>query len=133
MFNNRPSVTQYFYTDRDSQGVQLEGQLLYSVTFPTGQLLPVQGFRSITIYNKYHLFKVNDLNHYSLGTKNKDLKFNPDGSLTLYAGVQSPGEDKETNWPPAPQETFSLYIRCYWGEEAIFDGSWIPPVIEKVQ
>jgi hypothetical protein len=133
MFDNRPNETQYFYTDGDSLGVQLQGQHLYEVTFPAGKLPPVKGFWSMTIYNKYHLFEVNDLNRYSLGTKNKDLKFNSDGSLTLYASTQSPGEDKETNWLPAPEGTFSLYIRCYWGEEAVLDGSWKPPIIEKVK
>jgi hypothetical protein len=133
MFDNRPSETQYFYTDADSQGVQLEGKNLYAVTFPEGQLPPVNGFWSITIYNEYHLFEVNDLNRYSLGTKNKKLKYNPGGSLTLYASMQSPGEDKETNWLPAPEGRFSLYIRCYWGKEAVLDGSWKPPVIERVK
>jgi len=133
MFDNRPTETQYFYTDNDSQGAQLEGQNHYAVTFPEGQLPPVNGFWSMTIYNKYHIFELNDLNRYSLGTKNKNLKFNPDGSLTLYAGTESPGEDKESNWVPAPKGTFSLYIRAYWGKEAILDGSWKPPVIERVQ
>jgi hypothetical protein len=133
MFDNRPSETQYFYTDADSQGVQLEGKNLYAVTFPEGQLPPVNGFWSITIYNEYHLFEVNDLNRYSLGTKNKNLKYNPDGLLTLYASMQSPGEERESNWLPAPEGTFSLYIRCYWGEKAVLDGSWIPPKIEQVK
>jgi hypothetical protein len=133
MFDNRPTETQYFYTDNDSQGAQLEGQNLYAVTFQAGQLPPVKGFWSLTIYNKYHLFEVNDLNRYSLGTKNKTLQYNPDGSLTLYAGVESPGEDKDSNWLPAPEGTFSLYIRCYWGKEAVFDGTWIPPKIEQVK
>jgi len=84
------------------------------------------------MYNKYHIFEVNEFNRYSLGTKNKNLKYNPDGSLTLYAGTQSPGEDKDTIWVPAPQGTFSLYIRCYWGKAAILDGSWKPPMIKKV-
>ncbi|MGB3715768.1 MAG: DUF1214 domain-containing protein, partial [Candidatus Promineifilaceae bacterium] len=133
MFDNRPTETQYFYTDADSQGGQLEGQHLYAVTFTDGQLPPVKGFWSMTIYNQHHLFELNDLNRYSLGTKTKDLKYNPDGSLTLYASTQSPGEDKETNWLPAPVGTFSLYIRAYWGEEAILDGSWKPPKIERVK
>jgi hypothetical protein len=133
MFDNRPSETQYFYTDGDSQGEQLEGQHLYAVTFQDGELPPVNGFWSLTVYNHHHLFEVNDLNRYSLGTKNKDLQFNPDGSLTLYFSTQSPGTDKETNWVPAPEGTFSLYIRAYWGKEPIRDGSWIPPVIEKLK
>jgi hypothetical protein len=133
MFDNRPSETQYFYTDNDSEGVQLEGKHLYTVTFPDGELPPVNGFWSLTIYNHYHLFEVNDLNRYSLGTKNQDLEFNPDGSLTLYASTQSPGASKETNWLPAPAGTFSLYLRAYWGKEPILDGSWKPPVIERVK
>jgi len=87
----------------------------------------------MTIYNQHHLFEVNDLNRYSLGTKNKNLKYNPDGSLTLYAGVFFPGADKETNWIPAPEGNFSLYIRAYWGKEAILDGTWKPPKIERVK
>ena len=66
------------------------------------------------------------------GTKNKTLKRNPDGSLTLYAGAKSPGKDKESNWLPAPGGTFSLYVRAYWGKQAILDGSWQPPVIRVV-
>jgi hypothetical protein len=58
-----------------------------------------------------------------------------DRSMTLRAGCPkskvSPGKDKETNWLPAPDGTFSLYIRAYWGEPAILDGTWKPPLIEK--
>src|SRR5262245_36469997 len=53
----------------------------------------------------------NKLNRYSLGTKSKSMKKNPDGSLTLYFQGDSPGVDKESNWVPAPTEDFSLYIR----------------------
>ena len=52
---------------------------------------------------------------YSLGTKNKDLKKGADGSLTLYGGAKSPGAEKESNWVPAPNGHFSLYIPAYWG------------------
>jgi hypothetical protein len=49
MFDNRPIETQYFYTDNDYDGLQLEGQHLYAVTFQEGQLPPVNGFWSMTI------------------------------------------------------------------------------------
>jgi hypothetical protein len=84
------------------------------------------------LYNDKHLFHPNNLKRYSLGTKNKTLKRNADGSLTLYAGAKSPGGEKESNWLPAPNGRFSLYIRAYWGKEGILDGSWKPPVIRKV-
>ena len=94
---------------------------------------PVKGFWSLTLYNEVHFFNPNPLNRYSLGTKNKNLKYNSDGSLTLYAGAKSPGKDKENNWLPAPEGPFSLYIRAYWPENAILDGTWTPPIVEKVK
>ena len=57
------------------------------------------------------------------------MKRNADGSLTLYAGTKSPGKDKESNWLPAPDGHFSLYIRSYWGKQPILAGSWQPPKI----
>jgi hypothetical protein len=132
MFDNRPNETQYFYTDLDSAGVALEGSKTYSVTFPAGQEPPVNGFWSLTLYNEHHFFHPNDLGRYSLGTKNRNLKRNADGSLTIYAAARSPGADRESNWLPAPPGTFSLYIRAYWGRQGIIDGSWQPPVIREV-
>lgn len=132
MFDNRPTETQYFYTDNDSKNNQLESKNTYAVTFQKGELPPVNGFWSLTMYNKHHIFTPNELNRYSLGTKNDDLKYNDDGSLTLFMGPNAPGEGNETNWLQTPEGTFSLYIRAYWGKEGILDGSWIPPVIEKV-
>ena len=102
------------------------------MTFAKGQEPPVKGFWSLTLYNQHHLFAPNELKRYSLGTKNKNLKYNDDGSLTLYIGNKSPGKDKENNWLPAPADTFSLYIRAYWGKEPILDGSWKPPMIVKL-
>lgn len=131
MFDNRTNETQYFYTDRDAEGAQLRGSNTYAVTFPPGQTPPVRGFWSLTLYDDKHLFHANPLNRYSLGTKNQSLKRNADGSLTLYAGSNNPRSAHEPNWLPAPEGTFSLYIRAYWGEQAILDGSWRPPKIEK--
>jgi hypothetical protein len=132
MFDNKPNETQYFYTDFDSGNQPLEGRHTYAVTFAKGQTPPVNGFWSLTLYNDRHLFHPNDLKRYSLGTKNKNLQYNADGSLTLYAGAKSPGKEKESNWLPAPDGAFSLYIRAYWGKQPILDGSWQPPKIERV-
>jgi hypothetical protein len=132
MYDNRPEETKYIYTDDDSQGEQLSGNNSYEITFAKGQVPPVKGFWSLTLYNDLHLFNQNALKRYSLGTKNKNLKYNTDGSLTLYAGAKSPGKDKENNWLPAPAGTFSLYLRAYWPENAILDGTWKAPKVQKV-
>jgi hypothetical protein len=134
MYDNTPAETKYIYRDFDRAGQQLHGRNLYTVTFPKGQEPPVKGFWSMTLYNEHHLFVPNALNRYSLGTKSKSfLKYNADGSLTLYFSAKSPGKDKETNWVPAPDGTFSLYIRSYWPEPAILDGTWMPPQVELVK
>ena len=134
MFDNVPKETKYIYRDYDSQGQQLDGKDNYTVTFPKGQEPPVKGFWSLTLYNEQHFFHPNALNRFSLGTKSKSfMKNNADGSLTLYFGAKSPGKDKQSNWVPAPEGPFSLYIRCYWPEQAVLNGTWKPPQVEKVK
>ncbi|MCY2996756.1 MAG: DUF1214 domain-containing protein, partial [Planctomycetota bacterium] len=134
MYDNKPDETKYIYRDYDSEGQQLHGQNNYTVTFAKGQEPPVNGFWSLTLYNDKHVFHANTLKRYSLGTKSKSfLKYNPDGSLTLYFGAKSPGKDKESNWVPAPEGTFSLYIRVYWAEQSVLDGTWMPPQVLMVK
>lgn len=133
MFDNAPEETRYIYTDFDEKGLRLNGGNRYTVTFAKGQLPPVKGFWSLTLYNKEHLFHPNKLNRYSLGTKSKSMKDNPDGSLTMYFQADSPGAGKESNWVPAPREEFSLYIRSYWPEAAILEEKWMPPPVVRVQ
>jgi hypothetical protein len=131
MYENRFSETKYIFTDFDSDGKPLNGSSAYTVTFPSGQLPPVDGFWSLTLYNEHHFFNPNPLKRFSLGTKNKNLQTNSDGSLTLYADAKSPGKDKETNWLPAPTGPFSLYIRCYWPKQEVINASWAPPSVKK--
>jgi hypothetical protein len=79
-YSNKQNETVYFYTANDSQLQQLVGESSYEVTFPKGQLPPVKGFWSLTVYNPERFFYPNALNRYALGTKNKTLKYNDDGN-----------------------------------------------------
>ncbi|NUU37825.1 DUF1254 domain-containing protein [Pseudomonas sp. C2B4] len=129
---NASNETRYFYQDLDAAGVRLNGGNAYTITFEKGKLPPVKGFWSLTVYDAAHFFVPNPLNRYSLGTKNKDLKTNADGSLTFYVQAESPGADKESNWLPAPKAAdFSLFLRAYWPDEAITQGRWTPPAVDK--
>jgi hypothetical protein len=101
------------------------------VTFAKGEAPPVNGFWSLTVYNKEHLFEANALNRFSLGTKSKSLKYNEDGSLTLYFQNDSPGADKESNWVPTPKDVFSLYIRAHWPKAAVLYETWAPPPVHR--
>jgi hypothetical protein len=134
IFVNKPNETKYFYQDLDAAGVRLNGGSRYSVTFAKGALPPVRGFWSLTLYNDQHFFAPNPLKRYSTGTKNKSLKPNADGSLTIYVQADSPGADKEANWLPAPAGAdFSLYVRAYWPEASVLNGQWTPPAVQKLQ
>jgi len=130
-YDNKRNETMYFYTDNDSELHQLVGKASYAVTFPKGQLPPVKGFWSLTMYNPEHVFYPNTLKRFALGTENKSLKYDPDGSLTIYLGAESPGEEKESNWLPAPAGNFSLWLRAYWPDQAILDGTWTPPKVSR--
>lgn len=131
IFVNKARETRYFYQDLDDRGERLSGAGAYTVTFPAGQLPPVEGFWSLTLYNEHHFFHPNALGRYSLGTKNKGLKYGPDGSLTLHIRAESPGPGEESNWLPAPPGEFSLYIRAYWPKAEIAEGKWSPPAVTK--
>ncbi len=129
IFVNKTNEAKYFYQDLDSTGQRLNGSNRYAVTFAKGEP-PVTGFWSITLYDEQHFFAPNEINRYSVGTKNKDMKLNADGSVTIYVQADAPAE--RTNWLPAPKGAdFSLYIRAYWPKTAVIDGSWNPPAVEK--
>jgi hypothetical protein len=92
---------------------------------------PVRGFWSLTLYNEHHFFSKNDLARYSLGTKNENLVFDADGSLTIYIQAQPTDQSKLANWLPAPTTDFVLYIRAYWPDSDIITGEWSPPAVVR--
>ena len=131
IFVNKPNETKYYYQDRDASGARLDGNNKYTISFAKGELPPVKGFWSLTLYSKEHFFVPNELKRYSLGTKNKSLQFDADGSLTFYVQNTPPEESKKSNWLPAPKDAFSLYIRAYWPDESIVEDKWMPPPVVK--
>lgn len=128
---NAGAETKYFYQDLDSKGARLNGSGQYTVTFEKGKMPPVNGFWSLTLYDEHHFFSPNAIKRYSIGTKNKDLKYNPDGSLTLYIQNTQPDGDKKANWLPCPKAIFCLYFRCYGPQESVIKNEWTPPAVDK--
>ena len=61
---NKSVETKYFYQDLDVTGARLNGGKHYTVSFPAGQLPPVKGFWSLTLYDQYHFFVPNTINRY---------------------------------------------------------------------
>ncbi len=109
----------------------------YTLTFPAGQLPPVNAFWSVTMYDgKTQLLIENPLNRYLINSPMLPaMKKNADGSLTLYIQNKSPGADKEANWLPAPNGPIYLVLRLYWPKTETpsvlppGEGSWKPPGI----
>ena len=133
---NLPQDAVYPYTEVDSGGQPLSGANKYKLTFAKGETPPVDGFWSITMYeiDKGWWFVPNQLNKFTVSTRN-NLIYNGDGSLTLYFQNQSPGNDKEANWLPAPKGNFIPMLRMYWPKAnapSILNGTWNPPAVEKV-
>lgn len=111
------------------------GQKKYVMHFPKGEMPPVQGFWSLTMYDARYFFVENPLNRYSISPR-QDLKANADGSMDLYIQNESPGADKESNWLPAPKDQFILMLRLYWPKKtppSILDGTWKIPQVKAVQ
>ena len=110
------------------------GDSRYVVHFDKGQMPPVEGFWSMTMYDDKFFFVANPLNRYNLSQRNK-FKTNPDGSVDLYIQKDSPGKDRESNWLPAPPGGFVLMFRLYWPKEtppSILDGTWKPPEVKEI-
>lgn len=131
---NRPEDAVYPTSEGPSLLGSYSGEKQYRMHFPKGQLPPVNGFWSLTMYDKDYFFVENPLNRYSISPR-QDLKANADGSVDLFIQNESPGEDRESNWLPAPRDQFILMLRMYWPTEkapSIIDGTWRIPAVKAV-
>jgi len=39
----------------------------------------------------------------------------------------------ESNWLPAPADSFNIFMRVYWPKKEIADGEWKAPGVERVK
>jgi hypothetical protein len=136
IYGNDAVEAMYPMAHVDGKGEALDGSKHdYTLTFPSGQLPPVNAFWSVTMYDgKTQLLIQNPINRYLINSPMlPNLKKNPDGSLTLYIQNKSPGAGKQSNWLPAPDGPIYLVMRLYWPKEtppSILPpgaGTWQPP------
>ena len=133
---NRPQDAVYPTGLKDAGGDDFDAaSKKYIMHFDKGQMPPVNGFWSLTMYDAQFFFVPNPLKRYTLSQRNKFIT-NADGSVDLYLQADSPGKAKETNWLPAPKAKFVPMLRLYWPKEtppSILDGTWKPPAAMVVQ
>ena len=111
----------------------------YTLTFPAGQIPPVNAFWSVTMYDgKTQLLIENPIDRYLINSPMlPGMMTNGDGALTLYIQNKAPGRDKEANWLPAPAGPIFMVMRLYWpktGTPSILppgDGTWRPPGVKR--
>lgn len=132
---NRGQDAIYPTSEGPSPTETYSGAKKYVMHFPKGQLPPVHGFWSLTMYDGSYFFVKNPINRHSISAR-QDLKANADGSVDLYIQNESPGADKESNWLPAPKDKFILMMRTYWPTDtapSLIDGSWKIPAVKEVE
>ena len=128
---NRPQDAIYPTSEMAVTGQPYEGANKYVIHFPKGQLPPVNGFWSLTMYNAEFFFVQNPLNRYTLSSRSK-FKTNRDGSVDLFIQNAPPSKRMQSNWLPAPAGRFILMLRFYWPKAAIIDGTWKPPAVASI-
>ncbi len=135
IYGNSADEAMYPSYNTDSDGNIPDGSKNnYTIHFEKGQLPPVNAFWSLTMYEMpSSLLCANPINRYLINSPMlPDLKFNSDGSLTIYIQRDSPGADLELNWLPAPNGPFAVFMRLYWPKPEAVNGSWKQPLMNKV-
>jgi hypothetical protein len=120
----------------DQGGQKLDAvQNRYTLRFPPGELPPVNAFWSLTMYAlPSGLLVANPLHRYLINSPMlPDLKRDADGGLTLYIQHDSPGEDRESNWLPAPDGSFLMFLRLFWPKPEAVDGKWRQPPLRRTE
>jgi hypothetical protein len=53
--------------------------------------------------------------------------------MDIYIQNENPGEEKISNWLPAPEGTFNMILRTYLPQEQILNGTWQLPIVKMVK
>jgi hypothetical protein len=129
---NLPEDAIYPLNLTDDTGKPLDGANKYTIHFDKGAMPPVNAFWSITLYDEEGFQVGNVLNRFAVSSY-MPFKTNADGSLDLFFQNESPGQDKEANWLPAPKGAFNLCMRLYGPKSDALTGKWNPPSVTKTQ
>jgi hypothetical protein len=77
------------------------------------------------MYSTNYNLGPNPIDRFSLGDRSKGLKRDSDGALSIYIQHETPGEDKESNWLPAPESPFFVILRMYQPRQEVLEATWL--------
>lgn len=130
-----PAEAMYMLAEGERGGVY-NGLEMWRLHFAADQLPPVNGFWSLSLYEAtddgQFFFTENPLGRYAIGDRTENLTFNPDGSLDVWIGHESPGSKRETNWLPAPSGPFALFMRTYLPRPELLNGEYRLPRVRRL-
>jgi len=101
-----------------------DGKTAYTITVPKD--VPVDGFWSVTVYNKERYMVKNKYNSYAFNSLTAEK--NADGTATLHLG----GDPKAKNYLYLPKN-WVYFVRFYQPHKEILDGSWVFPKAVEVK
>jgi len=114
-------------------GKPLNGDHSYALRFEKDQMptLFATYFWSVIAVDSVHRRVLPNPQKRYLLSNFSPLKFDKDGSLTLYFGA-TPNGAPESNWIPTPKGTgYSLTFRFYRPKGAVADRSYFPPALKE--
>ena len=131
---NVPEEVIYYKAFVDPDGQRLSGDHTYTLRF-TKEQLPAQFatfFWSVLAVDSVERRVLpNPLKRFLLSNQS-DLKYAPDGSLTLYFADQKPADAPQGNWLPTPKGLgYSLTFRVYRPQGAVAQRSYFPPALVR--
>jgi len=144
-FNNRSMVAymgygantneeaMYNVAFTDDKGQPFNGGNRYRVRFEKGNLPPVDAFWSFTMYQlPGNQLVENSIDRYNINNGTRGLKYDEDGSLTIYIQHEQPPQEQISNWLPAPEGGFWIILRTYNPRSEILEGKYIAPYVENL-
>ena len=115
----------------DADGQPFDGRHGYTIRFAPGQLPPVDAFWSITLYDADRFLYANDLDRYSVSSRDLSTMLrDDDGGITVHLVHRLDDRSLLSNWLPCPGGPFNLAFRTYLPRAEIRDGRWIAPAVQ---
>lgn len=125
----------YFFGDGDNGTQRYDGNAVYTLEFPAGQLPPVGAFWSVTLYEAEDdgnlFFYDNAQKRYAFKSGDPGLVYEADGGLRLRFSHAEPTPGEDPNWLPAPAGLFTVVLRTYLPDAALLDGRYRLPALRK--
>ncbi|MFE4822123.1 DUF1254 domain-containing protein [Streptomyces sp. NPDC056704] len=130
---NDPDEAVYLLNYDDADGNKLSSGR-YTLRFGAGAVPPVDAFWSLSAYGDDMNLIPNPADRYSVGDRTTGLVMDPDGGLTLHLQSTSPGDDREFNWLPTPENgTWFVILRMYRPHREVVDAVWECPPLTRVE